>query len=201
MEFLNIPLFDDDFYKMMFRFLINIGFLTIIIRFLYYQNSKRKDYLFTYYLISIIVFFLCFTLKKYELDLGMALGLFAIFGIIRYRTDPIEIKEMTYLFVVIGVSVINSLANKKMSYAEIIGANAIIVLVLTILERYWTLKHETIKSIVYDNLENIKPQNYSHLKSDLEERTGLNIHKISVGKIDFFKNVAQITIHYFNGNK
>ncbi len=201
MEFLNIPLFDDDFYKMMFRFLINIGFLTIIIRFLYYQNSKRKDYLFTYYLISIIVFFLCFTLKKYELDLGMALGLFAIFGIIRYRTDPIEIKEMTYLFVVIGVSVINSLANKKMSYAEIIGANAIIVLVLTILERYWTLKHETIKSIVYDNLENIKPQNYSHLKSDLEERTGLNIHKISVGKIDFFKNVAQITIYYFNGNK
>ncbi len=201
MEFLNIPLFDDDFYKMMFRFLINIGFLTIIIRFLYYQNSKRKDYLFTYYLISIIVFFLCFTLKKYELDLGMALGLFAIFGIIRYRTDPIEIKEMTYLFVVIGVSVINSLANKKMSYAEIIGANAIIVLVLTILERYWTLKHETIKSIVYDNLGNIKPQNYSHLKSDLEERTGLNIHKISVGKIDFFKNVAQITIYYFNGNK
>jgi hypothetical protein len=201
MEFLNIPLFDDDFYKMMFRFLINIGFLTIIIRFLYYQNSKRKDYLFTYYLISIIVFFLCFTLKKYELDLGMALGLFAIFGIIRYRTDPIEIKEMTYLFVVIGVSVINSLANKKMSYAEIIGANAIIVLVLTVLERYWTLKHETIKSIVYDNLENIKPQNYSYLKSDLEERTGLNIHKISVGKIDFFKNVAQITIYYFNGNK
>ncbi len=201
MEFLNIPLFDDDFYKMMFRFLINIGFLTIIIRFLYYQNSKRKDYLFTYYLISIIVFFLCFTLKKYELDLGMALGLFAIFGIIRYRTDPIEIKEMTYLFVVIGVSVINSLANKKMSYAEIIGANAIIVLVLTVLERYWTLKHETIKSIVYDNLENIKPQNYSYLKSDLEERTGLNIHKISVGKIDFFKNAAQITIYYFNGNK
>lgn len=201
MEFLDIPLFDDDFFKMIFRFLINIGFLTIIIRFLYYQNSKRKDYLFTYYLISIIVFFLCFTLKKYELDLGMALGLFAIFGIIRYRTDPIEIKEMTYLFVVIGVSVINSLANKKMSYAEILGANAIIVLVLTILERYWILKHETIKAIVYDNLDYIKPEKYDLLKSDLEERTGLKIHKVSVGKIDYFRNVAQVTIHYFNGNK
>jgi hypothetical protein len=107
MEFLEIPLFDDDFYKMMVRFAINIFFLTIIIKFLYYSYSNRKDYLFTYYMIGIIVFFLCFTLKKFELDLGMALGLFAIFGIIRYRTNPIEIKEMTYLFVIIGVSVIN----------------------------------------------------------------------------------------------
>ena len=92
MEFLEIPLFDDDFFKMMFRFFINILFLTAIIRFIYYPSSKRKDYVFTYYLISIIVFFLCFTLKKYELDIGMALGLFAIFGIIRYRTDAIDIK-------------------------------------------------------------------------------------------------------------
>ena len=104
MEFLGIPLFDDDFIKLTFRFLLNLVFTSIIIRFLYYRVSRRKDYLFTYYMISIIVFFLCFTLKKYELDLGMALGLFAIFGIIRYRTNPIPIKEMTYLFVVIGVS-------------------------------------------------------------------------------------------------
>ncbi len=90
-EFLNIPLFDDDFYKMAFRFVLNLGFLTIIIRWLYYTSAKRKDYLFTYFMIGIIVFFLCFTLKKYELDIGMALGLFAIFGIIRYRTNPVPI--------------------------------------------------------------------------------------------------------------
>ena len=127
MEFLEIPLFDDDFYKMLVRFAINLAFISVIIRALYYRYSQKTAYVFTYYMVSIIVFFLCFTLKKFTLDIGMALGLFAIFGIIRYRTQTIEIKEMTYLFVVIGVSVINALANKKMSYSEIVAANGIIV--------------------------------------------------------------------------
>lgn len=197
MEFLDIPIFDDDFYKMLFRFGINTLFLTIIIRFLYYKSARRKDYLFTYYMIGAIVFFLCFTLKKFELDLGMALGLFAIFGIIRYRTATIEIKEMTYLFVVIGVSVINSLANKKMSFAEILAANLIIVLMISVIEKLLFLKHETTKSIVYDNLENIKPVNEGLLKEDLEVRTGLAINKVSVGKIDYLTNTALITIYYF----
>lgn len=201
MEFLDIPLFDDDFIKMMFRFVINFAFLTAIIRFVYYPYSKRKDYVFTYYLISVIVFFLCFTLKKYEMDIGMALGLFAIFGIIRYRTDAIPIKEMTYLFVVIGVSIINSLANKKMSYAEIIGANVIIILVLVLIERYWALKQEESKSIVYENIENIKPENYEILKRDLEKRTGLEINNVTIGDIDFLRDIAKVTIFYFKGNK
>lgn len=198
MEFLNIPLFDDDFYKMIFRFIINFTFLTAIIRFIYYPYAKRKDYVFTYYLISVIVFFLCFTLKKYELDIGMALGLFAIFGIIRYRTDPIPIKEMTYLFVVIGVSVINSLANKKMSYAEIIGANVLIISILIIIERYWALRQQESKSILYENIENVRPENYNVLKEDLERRTGLIINKVTVGDIDFLKDTANITIFYFS---
>lgn len=197
MEFLDIPLFDEDFFKMMFRFALNFTFLTLIIRFIYYPNSKRKDYVFTYYLISIIVFFLSFTLKKYEMDIGMALGLFAIFGIIRYRTNPVDIKEMTYLFVVIGVSIINALANKKMSYAEILSANAIIVFVLVFIEKYWALKQVVSKTIVYENIENIKPENYSILKDDLENRTGLTINSLSVGNVDFLKDVATVTIFYF----
>lgn len=200
MEFLEIPIFDDDFFKMMFRFVINFTFLTLIIRFIYYPIAKRKDYVFTYYLISAIVFFLCFTLKKYELDIGMALGLFAIFGIIRYRTDAIPIKEMTYLFVVIGVSVINSLANKKMSYSEIIAANALIIFVLVAIEKYWALKQEESKSIVYENIENIKPENYQLLKQDLENRTGLSINKVTIGNVDFLKDTAEVTIFYFKVN-
>ncbi|WP_366138578.1 DUF4956 domain-containing protein [uncultured Lutibacter sp.] len=200
MEFLDIPLFDDDFFKMMFRFTLNFLFLTVIIRFIYYPDSKRKDYVFTYYLISIIVFFLCFTLKKYEMDIGMALGLFAIFGIIRYRTNPVDIKEMTYLFVVIGVSIINALANKKMSYAEILSANAIIIFVLLLIERYWALKQVVSKSIIYENIENIKPENYKTLKSDLENRTGLTINKVLIGDVDFLKDTAKVTIFYFNSN-
>ena len=197
-EFLSIPLFDDDFYKMMFRFVLNLGFLTLIIRWLYFGATKRKDYLFTYYMIGIIVFFLCFTLKKYELDIGMALGLFAIFGIIRYRTDPIPIKEMTYLFVVIGVSVVNSLANQKMSYAEILSANIVIVITLFIIERVWFTRNVSVKIINYEKIENIKPENAAALRADLEERTGLKIENITVWEIDFLRDSAKITITHYN---
>lgn len=196
MSYLEIPLFDDDFYKMVFRFGINLFFLVIIIRFLYYKHSPRREYLFTYFMIGIIVFFLCFALKKFQLDIGMALGLFAIFGIIRYRTDAIEIKEMTYLFVVIGVSVINSLANKKLSYAELLTANTIIVGSVYILEQIRALKNELSKKIVYEKIENIKPENYSELKQDLENRTGIAINRIKVNNIDFLKDTAQVIIYY-----
>lgn len=196
MEFLDIPWFDDDFYKMIFRFSINLIFMTVIIRYLYYQKSRNTDYLFTYFLIGIIVFFICFTLKKYELDLGMALGLFAIFGIIRYRTDPIPIREMTYLFVIIGISIMNALVNKKMSYAEVLASNTLITLAIFILESINVLSTEISKKIVYDNMDLIKKQNHQALKKDLEERTGLTINRIKVGNIDYFKPAANITIYY-----
>ncbi len=197
-DILNIPLFDDDFYKMTFRFFMNIGFLSLIINWLYYSKTKRRDYLFTYYMIGIIVFFLCFTLKKYELDIGMALGLFAIFGIIRYRTDAIAIKEMTYLFVVIGVSVMNSLANQKMSFAEIITANVLIVTALFFMEKLWLSKTKLSKNIQYEKIENIKPENYDALKADLEDRLGLTLDSITIGNVDFLKDSATITVTYSN---
>ena len=197
-DILNIPLFDDDFYKMTFRFIMNIGFLALIINWLYYAKTKRRDYLFTYYMIGIIVFFLCFTLKKYELDIGMALGLFAIFGIIRYRTDAIAIKEMTYLFVVIGVSVMNSLANQKMSFAEIITANVLIVTALFFMEKLWLSKTLISKNIQYEKIENIKPENYDAVKADLEDRLGFTIDTITVGNVDFLKDSATITVTYSN---
>ncbi len=196
-EFLGIPIFDNDINKMLFRFFLNITFLSIIIRGLYYSTSRRKDFLFTYYMIGIIVFFICFTLKKFELDLGMALGLFAIFGIIRYRTDTVEIKEMTYLFIVIGVSVVNSLANQKMSYAEIIASNLIIIGLLYFIEKKWLLQTTEFKKIQYDNIKNIKPENHTLLKADLEERTGLSISTIEILDIDFLKDSANLKISYF----
>lgn len=198
MEIYNIPFFDDDFYKMLFRFCVNFGFLTIIIRGLYYKKAKNKEFFFTYYMISVIVFFLCFTLKKFELDLGMALGLFAIFGIIRYRTSSIQIKEMTYLFVVIGVSVINSLANKKMSHVELFTANTFIVVVLWLTERFWSLKHQVTRKIVYDVLENLKPENSQLLMNDLEQKTGLTIEKIEIYEVNYKRKFANITIYYEN---
>jgi hypothetical protein len=194
---LSLSWFDEDFYSLILRLIINLVFLTIIIRFLYYPITKRKDYLFTYYLIGIITFFLCFGLKKLDIDTGMGLGLFAIFGIIRYRTDAIEIKEMTYLFLVIGLSVVNSLASRQISMAELAVINTSTVLITYGLEYLWLLKHETRKTITYERIELIRPENYDEMLADLQERTGLAINRFEVGKIDFLNDTAQVRIFYY----
>ena len=196
MTIFDIPLFDDDVYKLLFRFGINIFFLTIIIRFLYYKKTQNKEYFFTYYMISVIVFFICFTLKKLELDLGMALGLFAIFGIIRYRTNTVSIKEMTYLFIVIGVSVINSLANKKFSYSELLLTNVIIVLTLYFTESFSNYGVLLSKKITYSNIENLKPENREQLIAELEQINGITISDIKIGSVDLNLNTATIKISY-----
>ena len=192
-----ITWFSTDFYALLIRLAINLFFLTILIRFLYYSKTKRKDYLFTYFLIGLITFFLCFGLMQMDIDTGMGLGLFAIFGIIRYRTDAIEIKEMTYLFMVIGISVINALASNELSISEVTVINLTVLLVTFILENLWLMKHETRKTINYERIDLIKPDQHDLLKADLEKRTGLVINRVEVGKIDFLNDTAQVRIFYY----
>ena len=191
----------EDFNSLLLRLAINLVFLTIIIRWLYYAKAKRKDYLFTYYLIGLITFFLCFSLKKLDIDTGMGLGLFAIFGIIRYRTDAIEIKEMTYLFLIIGLSVVNSLASNKISIAEMLTINGVVIALTYILENIWLIRHETRKIITYDRIELIKPENSEELKADLENRLGLKINRVEIGKVDFLRDVAQVMIFYYSSDQ
>ena len=190
--------FSDDFYVLLVRLGINLLFLTILIRFLYYPKTQRKDYLFTYYLIGTITFFLCFGLMQMDIDTGMGLGLFAIFGIIRYRTDAIEIKEMTYLFMIIGVSVVNALASNELSVSEVGVINVSVVLLTFILENLWLMKHETRKTINYERIDLITPVKYDEMKADLEKRTGLSINRVEIGKIDFLNDTALIRIFYFD---
>ena len=189
--------FDEDFYLLLIRLCVNVVFITILIRFLYYAKTKRKDYLFTYYLIGTITFFLCFGLKKLDIDTGMGLGLFAIFGIIRYRTDAIEIKEMTYLFLIIGLSVVNALASNQLSIAETALINIFMVVLTYILEFLWLMKHETRKTIVYERIDLITPERASEMKNDIEFRTGLSINRFEIGKIDFLNDTAQVRIFYY----
>ena len=189
--------FDEDFYLLIIRLCVNIVFITILIRFLYYAKTKRKDYLFTYYLIGTITFFLCFGLKKLDIDTGMGLGLFAIFGIIRYRTDAIEIKEMTYLFLIIGLSVVNALASNQLSVAEMALINVFMVVLTYILEFLWLMKHETRKTINYERIDLITPDKSSEMKNDIESRTGLSINRFEIGKIDFLNDTAQVRIFYY----
>ena len=190
----------EDFGELIIRFVFNLSVCVFLVRVLYYSITKKKDYLFTYILLSTIVFFLCFLLENVKLELGFALGLFAIFGIIRYRTRTVSIKEMTYLFIVIGVSVINALANKKVSYAELLFTNLMIVFIVWGLERIWLLKNEMSKVIIFEKIDLIKPENYRLLLEDLKERTGLQINKAEVGKINFMRDTAEVKIYYFNRN-
>jgi hypothetical protein len=186
------------------RLAINLLVLFVIVRLLYYPKTRRKDYLFTYFLIGIITFFLCFGLKKLDIDTGMGLGLFAIFGIIRYRTDAIEIKEMTYLFLVIGLSVVNAMLATEVekdiyqiNLLELGVINLSVIGVLYVLEYLWLMKHETRKIINYDRVDLVKTENHEALKLDLEARTGLVINRFEIGKIDFLNDTCLIRVYYF----
>ena len=197
-EVFGIQLIDvEDFLSLIIRFAFNTIVILIAVRWLYYPVTKRKDYLFTYIIISSVIFLLCFLLENVKLQLGFALGLFAIFGIIRYRTDTVPIKEMTYLFLVIGISVINALANKKVSYTELIFTNAVLLILAYLLEKVFLLKHESTKTIIYEKIDLIRENRREELMKDLEERTGLKINRIQIGRIDFLRDVARIKIFYF----
>ncbi len=205
-SFLGVDLYDNDFEKLLFKFLITFIFIFIIVRGLYYPNSKKKEYAFSFMMLGIVIFFISFTLKKFELGTGMALGLFAIFGIIRYRTDTMPVKEMTYLFIVIGISVMNALANKKVSYTEVLFTNLVIITASYLMETFWFKKQpaekppkaEAKQSVIYNNLDLLKPEKRNSLLEDLELKTGLSINKIKIEQINYNENIAQILIYYKN---
>ena len=192
-EVLDLP----GFIEFILRFALNMGVIMVLIRWLYYTTSRRKDYLFTYILIATIVFLLCFLLESVKLQIGFALGLFAIFGIIRYRTSSMPIKEMTYLFMVIGISVINALTSTKTSLVDLLFANIVIVSITYGLEKIWLLKHEASKTVLYEKIDLIKPENCPDLIRDLQERTGIKkINRVETVKIDFVKDACTLTIYY-----
>jgi len=186
-----------SFVELVGRFALNMAVILILVRWLYYSTTKRKDYLFTYILISTLIFLLCYLLASVKLQIGFALGLFAIFGIIRYRTSSIPIKEMTYLFLTIGVSIINALADTKTSVAEVLFTNFVIIAITFCMEKIWLLKHELTKTIIYEKIDLIKPEKHPELMEDLKERTGIkNIKRIEIGKIDFLKDSCTIQIFF-----
>jgi hypothetical protein len=186
-----------SFGELIFRFVLNICVVVFIVRYLYYPVTRRKDYLFSFLLISILVFLICFLLESVKLQIGFAFGLFAIFGILRYRTNSIPIKEMTYLFILLGISVINALVNKKISWAELLFTNAALVSIIYGLEKLWLLKHESSKNIIYERVDMIVPAKRQELIKDLEERTGLKINRIEIGRIDYLRDTARLIIYYY----
>jgi hypothetical protein len=197
MLFNQMPIISDHLFSFLLRILLNLVFTLIVIRFIYYPKTRRKDYLFTYFLIGNVIFFMVYLLGDAQINLGFAFGMFAIFGIIRYRTNPIPTKEMTYLFVVIALSVINAVTNDKLSVFEVVLSNIIIVFITYALENIWLTNQDLSKTINFERIELIKPNRYDDLITDLRERTGLDIHKVEIGSIDFLRDVVKIRIFFY----
>ena len=202
MEIYGIALFDGaDFGKLIFKFIVDFIFLVIIVRGIYYRSKDEKDYVFTFFMFNILTFFICYLLRKVPMQMGFALGLFAVFGILRYRTEAIPIRQMTYLFIVIAISMINALANKSISIIELVFTNTIITVITYLIDRVWFQSLELIKTITYEKIELIKPEKEAELIEDLKQRTGLPIHDVKIDKIDFLRDTAQISIYYIPKKK
>ncbi len=191
-----LSLFDknDDILALIVRFILNFLVIGSIITYFYYPKSKRSDYHFTFSLIGVSVFLLVFLLGSVKVKIGFAIGIFAIFGIIRYRTDVIPIREMTYLFIVIAISVINGLA--KLNLLELVVPNLIFIISLYIFEHRRWVKHRATKLIIYDKIDLVKPERREELIADIEERTGLKVVRIDVGRIDFLRDSAELNVYY-----
>lgn len=196
LELMDSQLIDvADMWQLVLRFVFNTLVTWFIIRFQYYPKSRRRDYFFTFSLIAVSVFFLIFLLGGVKLKIGFALGLFAIFGIIRYRTESMPVREMTYLFVLIALSVINALA-VTLSYAELLVTNLIFIISIWLCEGRQWLNHVSCKLIMYDRIDLVKPSCMDELIEDLRNRTGLAITKVEVGAMDFLRDTAMLKVYY-----
>jgi hypothetical protein len=182
--------------NLLLKLAIDIIFAFIILRLIFYPVYKEREYLFTAFIINITVFLICFLLGSIKLKIGFAFGLFAVFSIIRYRTEQIPIRQMTYMFTAIIVAVLNALADEGVSYAELILANLVVMLTIFILEKNLLHNRDMVKVVKYEKIDLIKPENYDKLIKDLKERTGCNIQKAEIESINFMNDTSMIKIYY-----
>ncbi len=181
-------------------FVLSFGFnflaALIIVRFVYYPSTQDKRYVFTFLAFNTVIYFVLSFMTSIEIGVGVGFGLFAIFSILRYRTDPIPIREMTYLFIIAALPVMNSASTNGGIWPQLIAANIVIIAIMWVLEREWGFQYESSKRIVYEKIDLIRPDRRPELITDLENRTGLKIKRISIGKISFLRDTADIKIFY-----
>ena len=197
-EYFGTDLFFDaqDFYRLLVRLGVDLFFVTFVVWFVYYRVYKNREFVFTYYVFNVITFSLCVLLRKVPMELGFALGLFGVFGILRYRTEQIRIRDLTYLFIVIGMALINAVANKKVSAAELLLVNVVICGMVALLELPRSVRNHGATPMIYDNLAMLKPGKEQALINDLSERTGMTVVRVEVHTIDFLRDAAEITVVY-----
>jgi len=188
--------------KIGFRLLIDLVSVFVLIRCIYYPIYKHRELFFTYFIFNIVIFLISFLLNKVDLSMGAAFGLFAVFSMLRYKTEEIAIKDMTYLFLVIAIGLISAVTKIKdtsdgIEYLFLIAVNVVVLLITYLLESNLLMKKEVVKTILYENIELIKADRKEELLADLKLRTGFNVHRYSIHKIDFLKDAAQIKIYFY----
>ena len=177
-------------------FAANLAIALLIVRFIYYPVRQNKNYVFTFLAFNTIIFFVMSMLTSIELSVGAGFGLFAIFSVLRYRTNPMPARDMTYLFILIGLPIINATLNSGIAWPTLLLVNVAVIAVLYVLERGWGFQYEESKRIVYDRIELIRAEDRDLLLADLRQRTGLPITRIEVGKLDFLRDSAEIKLFY-----
>jgi hypothetical protein len=182
------------------NFLVSFGFnflvALLVVRFVYYPSTHNKRYVFTFLAFNTVIYFVLSFMNSIEIGIGVGFGLFAIFSILRYRTDPIPIREMTYLFVIAALPVMNSASSNGEVWPQLILANLVLLAIMLVLEKEWGFHYETSKRIVYEKIELIRPDRRAELLADLELRTGLKIKRILIGKVDFLRDTANLKVYY-----
>jgi hypothetical protein len=186
----------SNFVLFLIGFVFNFLIALVLIRFIYYPSTHNKRYVFTFLAFNTVIYFVLSFLTSIEMSIGAGFSLFAIFTILRYRTDPLPVREMTYLFIVVALPVMNSVSSDRTLWPQLFIANLATLVIMFTLEKEWGFHYENSKQIVYEKIELIRPDRYSELKEDLELRTGLQIKRINVGRLNYLKDAANITIYY-----
>ena len=192
--------FESLFSNIFIRFSFNLFIAFVIIKLIYHRDYKGNDFVFTYFMFNTLIFFFAYILGNLDINMAFGFGLFAVFAILRYRTDPIPIKEMTYLFIVITIGVINALSGNQVVFIELLFANVTIVLLTFLLERHWVNNLPdnglSSKTVVYNNMEMIKPENHQALIDELAQKTGLTIVSCKIGRLNFVENQVNVKLYY-----
>lgn len=195
-ELFGIKLWGSGFWELLFRLGLNTIVTYIIIWFIYSPTKKDREFVFTFMVLSPMIFFVINLFLNKNLEIGFAFGLFAVFSILRYRSTNVPVKEMTYMFIVISLAVINAMVTENVSYAELFFTNAFIMFIIYILEKQWGLGENTFQTIMYEKIENIKPENEAELLKDLTERTGREIDRYEIVSSDFMRDMAKLQVYF-----
>lgn len=180
---------------LLIRFTINIVFIIILTIGIYYRINKNTEFLFNFIIFNLLIFFVSSLLSESNLDTGFAFGIFAIFSILRYRTEPLPIKEMTFLFISIVIAIINSTVTSELGMVQILFANGTIILATYIMEKKWLKHFKPYKTIIFEDIKLIHQDKKEELIIELKKRTGLNIVDVKIEKIDYLKDIANLKVY------